>query len=101
MKEKIEQLAKGKFEYQLPQLLLSEEKLVIRAEAGRIYRGCFCISNSKNRRMKGVIYSDSLLLELEKEQFVGEENEIPFVFHAEHGGDGERYEGKLRIVKNK
>ncbi len=98
MKEKIEQLAKGKFEYQLPQLLLSEEKLVIRAEAGRIYRGCFCISNSKNRRMKGVIYSDSLLLELEKEQFVGEENEIPFVFHAEHGGDGERYEGKLRIV---
>ena len=48
MKEKIEQLAKGKFEYQLPQLLLSEEKLVIRAEAGRIYRGCFCISNSKN-----------------------------------------------------
>ena len=64
VKEKIEQLAKGKFEYQLPPLLLSTEQIDIRAEAGKPCYGSFTVSNKKKRRMKGVIYSDKILFEI-------------------------------------
>ncbi len=98
MKEKIEQLAKGKFEYQMPELLLSEDKLILRAQAGKCLRGSFVVSNSKHRRMKGVVYSDSRLMQLERPQFIGEDNEIPYVFHAEHAQAGEKFQGKLQLI---
>ncbi|MBQ9119609.1 MAG: hypothetical protein IJY09_06085 [Lachnospiraceae bacterium] len=98
MKEKIEQLSKGKFEYQLPKLQASENELIIRATAGKSFMGSFCISNSKQRRMKGVIYSDSQLFQLEKTQFVGEDNEIPYIFHAEYAKVGEKFSGNLHLV---
>ncbi len=93
MKEKIGQLAKEKFEYQMPRLCIEPEKLLIHTEAGRAYEGSIRVTNDAGRRMKGVIFPDSLLFALPKEQFVGEEFVIPFVFHAEHAGAGDRYEG--------
>lgn len=98
MKEKIERLAKEKFEYQMPELRIVPEKLEISTEAGRAYEGIIRVSNSAGRRMKGVICSDSLLLTLAKEQYIGEEIELPFVFHAEHAKAGERFEGRLALV---
>lgn len=98
MKEKIGQLAKEKFEYQMPRLCIEPEKLLIHTEAGRAYEGSIRVTNDAGRRMKGVIFPDSLLFALPKEQFVGEEFVIPFVFHAEHAGAGDRYEGKLVFV---
>lgn len=98
MKEKIEQLAKGQFEYQLPCLLFSEEKISISAEAGKAYEGCFYISNSKKRRMKGILYSDSRMFRIQKGQFIGEDNEISYVFHSEYAKAGESYKGVLYII---
>lgn len=98
MNEKIGQLAKEKFEYQMPRLCIEPEKLLIRTEAGKAYEGNIRISNSEGRRMKGVIYADNLLFTMSKEQFVGEELTIPFVFHAEGAKAGENYEGKLVFV---
>lgn len=98
MKEKIGQLAKEKFEYRMPRLCIEPERLLIHTEAGRAYEGSIRVTNDAGRRMKGVIYPDSLLFTLSKEQFVGEELRIPFVFHAEHAAAGDRYEGKLVFV---
>lgn len=98
MKEKIEQLANEKFEYQMPELCIEPEKLVVCVEAGQPYEGDIHVTNSAGRRMKGVIYTDNLLFTLSKEQFVGVEFHIPFVFHAEHVEAGEHFEGKLVFV---
>ena len=98
MKEKIEQLAKEKFEYQMPKLCIEPEKLIIRTQEGSAHRGTILLTNSAGRRMKGVAYTDNLLLALEKEQFVGREARIPFVFHAEYGKAGDHLAGKLSFV---
>lgn len=100
MKEKIEQLAQEKFEYQMPELCIEPEKLMIHVEAGGSYEGNINVTNSAGRRMKGVVYPDSLLFTLSKEQFVGEEFHVPFVFHAEYAAAGEHFEGKLVFVTN-
>lgn len=98
MKEKIEQLAKGKFEYQMPGLCIEPEKLDIKISAGKAYRGNIRLTNRTDRRMKGVVFADNLLLHLEREQFVGEEANIPFVFQAEHLKAGEHFSGKIVFV---
>lgn len=98
MKEKIEQLAKEKFEYQMPGLCIEPEKLEIKIQAQEIYRGNIRLTNRADRRMKGVVFTDNLLLTLEREQFVGEEANIPFVFCAKHLKAGEHFSGKIVFV---
>ncbi len=98
MKQKIEQLARGKFEYQLPEILLSEERLRIAAVAGETYRGSFIVKNSKGSRMKGVLYSSSRLFVLSEDKFVGEEITIHFSFSAAYMEPGERVEGEISII---
>ena len=97
MKQKIEQLARGIFEYQLPEILLSEEELRIAAVAGEKYYGSFTIRNNKGSRMKGVLYSSSRLFVLSEDKFVGEEVSIGYCFSAEHMEPGEYVEGEVSI----
>ena len=98
MKQKIEQLARGIFEYQLPEILLSEEKLQIAAVAGETYCGSFIVKNSKGSRMKGVLYSSSRLFVLSEDKFVGDEVVVNFRFSAEYMEPGERVEGEISII---
>jgi len=100
VKQKIEQLSKGIFEYQLPDIILSEEKIERTVAAGRTHRGTFIISNSKGSRMKGVLYSSSRLLTLENDKFIGEENEISYEFSAEYMNNGDVITGEISIISD-
>ena len=51
MKEKITQLSKEIFEYELPKIILSEEKIEFEVESGKEYRGSITIKNNKNAVM--------------------------------------------------
>ena len=98
MKQKIEQLARGIFEYQLPEILLSEERLQIAAVAGDRYRGSFIVKNSKGSRMKGVLYSSSRLFVLSEDKFVGEEITVHYSFAAECLEPGAQIDGEVSII---
>ena len=52
MKEKIDEFARGKFRYDLPKLLLSEDRLQLRVVAGETVKGSFRIWNSRQEKMK-------------------------------------------------
>lgn len=82
MKEKIKHFSQGKFEYELPFLSLSEDEIHITVEAGKIFEGSLQISNSKNRSMKGVLYSSSRLLTFVNPCFEGTDNAIIYHFNA-------------------
>ncbi len=100
MKQKIDRLARGQFEYSLPEIILSENKLVISAVAGSVFKGSFLVKNSKGSRMKGVAYSSSRLLVLSQSQFIGEENKISYTFDAEFVDPGEKITGTVNIVSD-
>lgn len=78
LKEKIEQLSRGEFTYELPNILLSEEELFITVESGGTQDGNFTIYNSINSKIKGVLYSSSRFLCMDKKHFYGENNLIEF-----------------------
>lgn len=98
MKDKVERLAKGIFEYEQPELLLSEEMLSISVSAGEVFCGKFSVCNRSMTMMKGVLYSSCELLVLNETKFVGKENEITYTVHAEYAKAGEIYKGSIAIV---
>ncbi len=100
MKEKIERLSKGIFEYEQPEIILSQDVLSIFIGEGEVQTGSFVISNSANTSMKGLLYSSSQVLELGSKSFNGITNEITFKVNCLHMGQGERTEGRIDIVSD-
>ena len=98
MKDKIERLAKGIFEYEQPEILVSEEALLAEVSAGEVFYGKFSVRNRDMRVMKGVLYSSDELLVLKEQQFVGIDNEITYSIHAEYATPGEIHRGNITIV---
>ncbi len=98
MKDKVERLAKGVFEYEQPALLVSEEMLSIEVSAGEVFCGVFSVRNRSRRVMKGVLYSSDEMLVLKERQFVGTDNEISYEVHGEYATPGEVHRGEVTIV---
>ena len=78
MKEKIERLSKGIFEYEMPKLLVSEEEIDIIVEKGIQREGSIRISNSAGQRMKGVLYVTGKILNLNRTDFIDTECEVEY-----------------------
>lgn len=100
MKEKVERLAKGIFEYDTPDILLSEEEILISVDAGRSYSGSFTIKNTQNTSLKGVIYSSHHLFYLNQDSFTEAENQITYEFLGEYSKPGETIKGEVCIVSD-
>ncbi len=98
MKDKVERLAKGIFEYEQPELLISEESLSVEVSAGEVFCGNFSVYNRNRSVMKGVVYSSDELLVIKEQQFVGAENEIRYTVHGEYATPGEVHRGSITVV---
>lgn len=100
MKEKIEQLARGEFEYVLPILRVSLEEIDISVEAGKQYEGSFHIGNSMERAMKGIVYSSERLLTLNISAFNDKECIIIYRFDASHLNPSDIVSGNITILSD-
>lgn len=52
LKKKIEQLLSGKFEYENPALLFSQERISVRLKAGETFRGDLYFGTENNERIR-------------------------------------------------
>lgn len=98
MKDKVERLAKGIFEYEQPEVLISEEQLSIEVSAGEAFCGKFSVHTRNLHMMKGVLYSSDELLVINEPQFMGTENEISYTVHGEYATPGEAHRGTITVV---
>lgn len=100
MKEKIEQFARGEFEYELPFLRLSVEEIDISVEAGKQFEGSFIISNNAGRTMKGILYSSERLLTLSLTAFKDKECIVTYCFDASHLKPSDMVSGSITILSD-
>ncbi len=100
MKEKIERLSKGIFEYEMPELRVSETRLDIVVEAGIRTEGSIRISNNAGQRMKGVLYVTGKILCLSRNDFIGSECEVEYDVDASTLQAGEEHIGTINIVSD-
>lgn len=100
MKEKIKQLLAENYEYQLPQILLSEEAIAITVQAGTSFMGSFTVSNSEGRVMKGMIYCSHPGMKITNPMFIGSVNEIQYVFQGKRRKPGQEEKGRIYIMSS-
>lgn len=100
MKEKIEQLARGEFEYELPFLRISVEEISFSVEAGKQYEASFHISNSMNRIMKGIVLSSDRLLTLGISAFRDKECIVTYKFDASFLKPSDIVSGNITILSD-
>lgn len=100
MKEKIERLARGIFEYEMPELIVSEKRLQLSAEAGKKRYASICIKNKAGKRMKGILYVTGKVLSLQETEFFGTECEIAYEVNAEFLQAGEIHTGIISIISD-
>jgi len=71
LRRSIDQLRNEQFEYEMPKLIFSEEKLEIKAAAGEKVRGGFRIQNTEERKIRGFLYSSSARVICDPKNFSG------------------------------
>lgn len=100
MRKRIQQLARGKFEYARPLLSFSTDKVDIEVLEGKDYTGDFVITSANRVPMRGIIYTSNERMECLTPQFEGEEVRIRYQFHSNGLVEGDIQKGEFYIICN-
>lgn len=100
MRKRIQQLARGKFEYAGPLLSFSTDKVDVEVLEGKDYTGDFIITSANRVPMRGVIYTSDERMECLTPQFEGEEVRIRYQFHSSGLVEGDIQKGEFYIICN-
>lgn len=101
MRDKINRIAKGLFEYETNELLVSSSKLEFEVETASKYKGSFILTNKMNCKMKGVIFTKDRNMKILTENFTEKEIEIFFEYSPfDTMQPGELAVGEIVIVSS-
>lgn len=100
MRKRIKQLARGKFEYAKPDLILSEEDISFDVIEGERYEGSFTIENPKGIKLRGIVYATNPRMEVLTPQFEGEQVRIRYQFNSFGLSEGLTEKGDFVIICN-
>lgn len=96
----MKQLARGKFEYAKPELILSEEEITFTVIEGEEYEGSFTIENPKGIKLRGIVYATHPRMEVLTPQFEGEQVRIRYQFKSFGLNEGLTEKGDFVIICN-
>ena len=100
MRKKIKQLAYGTFDYNEPEFSFSTEHIELEVFEGKDVTGEFTIHGSKEKKLRGMVYSTHSRMECLTPQFEGEEIRIHYQFHSQGLVEGDVRKGEFVIVCN-
>ncbi len=95
LKRRMEQLINGRFEYEVPGLLLSGKEIRMSTTPRERARGELILAAEDKSRIKGIAWSSHRRFLLGKEKFSGEQIEIPYGVDAKGLKDGDTIEGEV------
>lgn len=98
MKAIVENYAKGEFQVDRPEIIISEQFIKLNIEAGTIYEGKFDVSNKDDRMIKGMIYDNRYLLRFENHTFISRSFEVKYSFDATCLEAGKNYKGHISVI---
>ena len=101
MREVVEQILDGTYDYEKGALDFSCAKLEITLQKGEVYEGSFKIFATEGKYTVGYITTSDNRMECLTPEFVGNEADIYFRFHGEWLDEGEVTKGEFLVVSNK
>lgn len=100
MNKKINQYAKGKFEYTQSKIQCDRQMLQLETQAGENVSGSFKIWVEDAKEVRGMVVTDCHYMTLEEEVFQGKEEEIKYTFTGEKCVPGEVIKGDFYIISD-
>ncbi len=100
MREAIDRILDGKFEYERAGLEFSESRIEIRLQAGANYEGSFHLLGKPGHITKGFIYTSDVRMECLTGEFFGTGEEIGYIFHGKGMENGDVLQGNFYVVSN-
>lgn len=98
MRDKINQLADGIFEYRESEIVVEPAELKLEVESGSVLQGKIQISDTGRHLLRGMVTTNSFYMSIEKDSFLGVDNEIAFAFDAGLLESGKKLRGEMRII---
>lgn len=95
MKRRMEQLVNGRFEYEVPPLVVTEPEVTLTLDEGKNYRGELHAGAADGRRIKGFAVSDHPRIVLAQERFSGSACTIVYGIDTEGLGGGDEIHGTI------
>ncbi len=80
MKEKISLLSRGIFEYEKPDIVISEDIVHIEAEMGTVYQGYFDVTSVNGMEIRAMIFSSHKQITFQENTFIGTACRVNFNF---------------------
>ena len=100
MREIVEQILEGKYEYENSSLDFSCAKLELTLRAGEVCEGSFHVYSATDCYTHGFVSVTDMRMECLTTEFVGSEEEIFYCFHGEHLEEGDVVKGNFCVVSN-
>lgn len=100
LRRKMEQILNGEFEYEVPKLILSCEKIQRTVKRGEDCRGEIFLGTEDNRKLKGYANSNHRRLALGMNRFSGSTVRLPYGIDTEGLSPGDAFEGKIVLSTN-
>ncbi len=98
MKATVEQYARGDYRFQRPEIILSEQQLQLKIEAGSVYHGILTLSNVEDMQMKVMVYDERYLFTFSQHVFVERKCHIKYSFDGSNYEQGKTIRGKINVV---
>ena len=98
MKATVEQYAKGDFQFNRPQIMISQQRLDLRIEAGTVYHGVLTLTNVQDIKMKVMVFDDRYLFAFDQHIFVDRRCELHYHFDGSRYEQGKTIRGNLNVI---
>ncbi|MGN0393932.1 MAG: DUF5717 family protein [Coprococcus sp.] len=98
MKGIVEQYAKGEFNVDRPEVVISVSKLELAVEAGTLYQGSFKVKSANDVPIKLMVYDSRYLMDFDSHTFVGRRNTVNYSFDARGLEKGKSFKGNINII---
>ena len=100
MRQRMEELLRGEFEYEQPKLLFSEDEITVSIKAGETMQNEIMLYSEDGREIRGYVTSSSRRIVLGFSRFSGEEIHLTYGVDATGLKSGEQLEGWLDFTTN-
>lgn len=98
MKGIVEHYAKGEFQVDRPEVVISEKFLKLNIESGTKYTGSFNVSSINDHLIKAMVYDSRYMLRFENHTFISRKFDVNYTFDATCLEAGKNYKGHISII---
>ena len=100
MKEKIQLLSRGVFEYENPNIEISEKEIELEVEFGSRYTGAIQLNSRNHIEIRAMVFSSNKWMQCLESTIIGTSGSIHYVFDTQALEIGEVCDGCFYVVSN-